>query len=99
MIDYVAFPDQVARFVKYIRKQIKSVEIKYVVLWVNREELLRRDALRTEDHQMGERCLELVEEFESKGVSEHHLYQTTNLQPSNIDEMIIYIKEQSRFLF
>ncbi|WP_416151917.1 AAA family ATPase [Salipaludibacillus sp. HK11] len=99
VIDYVAFPEDVEKLSKRVYVEVKNVEIIYVVLWVDIDELLRRDALRMKEHQMGERCLELVKEFEAKGVEERFLYHTTNLQPSNLGEILQNIRENPRFKY
>ncbi|MCP3764974.1 AAA family ATPase [Domibacillus sp. A3M-37] len=99
VIDYVAFPKEVEEFSRKVYAKVKSVEIMYIVLWVDSDELLRRDALRIKEHQMGVRCLELVNEFESKEIDKRFFYNTTDLKPSNLDEIISNIKENPSFLF
>ena len=84
IIDYVAFPDEVERFSQKIYSEVKNVEIMYVVLWVDSGKLLRRDALRIKEHRMGVRCLELLNDFEVKGINKRFLYNTTYLQPSDL---------------
>lgn len=99
VIDYVAFPKDVEEFSKKVYAEIKNVDIVYIVLWVDKDELLRRDASRIKEHQMGERCLELVAEFESKGIAERFLYNTTNLKLSSLDEIILEIRQNPNFVF
>lgn len=99
IIDYVAFPKEVEKFSQKIYAEVKNVEIIYVVLWVDNDELLRRDALRIKEHQMGVRCLELVDEFKSKGIDKRFYYNTTNLQPSDLDEMLSNISKNPRFKY
>lgn len=99
VIDYVAFPEEVEKFSQKIYTKVKNVEIKYVVLWVDNAELLRRDALRIKEHQMGIRCLELVDEFESKRIDKRFVYNTTNIQPSNLNEILSIIRENPRFKY
>ncbi|ADC52210.1 hypothetical protein BpOF4_21074 (plasmid) [Alkalihalophilus pseudofirmus OF4] len=99
IIDYVAFPVEVEKFSQKIYTEVKDVEIIYVVLWVDGDELLRRDALRIKEHQMGVRCLELINEFESKGIDNRFVYNTTNLQPSELDKILLNIKENPAFKY
>ncbi|MUK87834.1 gluconokinase [Ornithinibacillus sp. L9] len=99
IIDYVAFPEEVEKFSQKIYAEVKSVEIIYVVLWVDSAELLRRDALRFKEHQMGVRCLELMNDFESKGIDKRFLYNTTYLQPSDLDEIFLNIRENPSFKY
>ncbi|WP_078410732.1 AAA family ATPase [Priestia abyssalis] len=98
VIDYVAFPKEVEEFSQKVYAEVKNVEIIYIVLLVDSDELLRRDALRIKEHQMGLRCLELVNEFESKGIDKRFFYNTTDLKPSDLDEIILNIRENPRFL-
>ncbi|WP_233254295.1 hypothetical protein [Salipaludibacillus keqinensis] len=63
------------------------------------DELLRRDALRIKEHQMGVRCLELINEFESKGIDNRFVYNTTNFQPSELDKIPLNIKENPAFKY
>ena len=99
IIDYVAFPVEVEKFSQKIYAEVKNAEIRYIVLWVDNDELLRRDALRIKEHQMGARCLELVNEFESKGIDHRFVYNTTNLQPWELDKILLNIKENPLFKY
>ncbi|WP_409271936.1 AAA family ATPase [Neobacillus sp. SCS-31] len=99
VIDYVAFPQDLRRFSEQVWKEIENVEIHYVVLWAGRDELLRRDSLRDTDDQMGERCLELVEEFLSKGVEPRFFYNTTGLKPSELNEIVTEIMKNPSYKF
>ncbi|MFJ7736458.1 AAA family ATPase [Lysinibacillus sp. NPDC097287] len=99
IIDYVAFPEEVEKFSQKIYAEEKNVEIIYVILWVDSDELLRRDGLRIKEHQMGTRCLELVYEFEIKGIDKRFFYNTTDLQPSDLDEVFQNIRENPAFKY
>jgi hypothetical protein len=99
IIDYVAFPEEVEKFSQKICAEVKNVEIIYVVLWVDSDELLRRDALRIKEHQMGVRCLELVNDFEIKGIDKRFFYNTTYLQPPNLNEICLNIRENPSFKY
>ena len=97
VIDYVADPEEIKRFSQKVRAIVKDIEIIYVILWVDRDELLRRDALRIKEYQMGARCLELMEEFESKGIDERFFCNTTNLDPVDLNEILLEIKTNPKF--
>lgn len=99
IIDYVAFPEEVEQFSRRIYAKVQNVEIVYVILWVDKDELLRRDALRIKEHQMGERCLELVQEFENKGTDKRFFYHTTYLLPADLEEMLLNIRENPAFKY
>lgn len=97
VIDYIAFPEDVRRFSEKVLMEVGNVEIHYTVLWAERDELLRRDSLRDKADQMGARCLELVDEFLTKGVEPRFFYYTTTL--SELDEIISTIIENPAFKF
>ncbi|KIL53546.1 hypothetical protein KP77_05220 [Jeotgalibacillus alimentarius] len=99
VIDYVAFPEEVELFSQRVSSQMPDLEIMYVVLWADRDELLKRDAERIKDHQMGGRCLELVQEFEEKGLKQRYLYDTTHTELSNLDQIMKEIKSNSAFVY
>ncbi len=99
IIDYVAFPEEVEKFSKYIYAVEKNIEIRYVVLWVTKDELLRRDALRIKEHQMGARSIELIKEFESKEIENRFFYNTTNIQQSDLDNILQNIRTNSNFKY
>lgn len=75
VIDYVTFPDE-AHWLKDKLKELTENVI-YVVLWTDHETLLKRDKLRLPEHQMGERCLILIEEFKESGLKNKHLLDTS----------------------
>ncbi|TFD99480.1 AAA family ATPase [Jeotgalibacillus salarius] len=99
VIDYVAFPDEVEKFTRCVRSICPSTEVVYVVLWADPDELMKRDDGRIKAYQMGERCLELLKEFENKGVDRRFLYDTTNLDPSHLEQAINEIKKNSEFIY
>lgn len=99
IIDYVAFPEEVETFSQKIYSQVKHVEIKYVVLRVKPEELIRRDASREKDHQMGARCLELAEMFARKKIDQRFVYDTTTIHPTDLNEILLTIRNHSRFIY
>ncbi|WP_316569518.1 AAA family ATPase [Neobacillus sp. YIM B06451] len=97
VIDYISFPEDVRRFSEKVGKEVGDVEIHYVVLWAERDELLQRDSLRAKPDQMGARCLELVDEFLSKGVEPRFFYDTTRL--SKLDDIVTKIMENPSYKF
>nr|WP_236953563.1 hypothetical protein [Jeotgalibacillus malaysiensis] len=95
----MAFPDEVELFSQRVRAKYPQVEIVYVVLWVSPDELLKRDTRRIKEHQMGERCLELVKEFEASGVDHRFLYDTTQIGPTQIEKIINEVKRNPAFTY
>lgn len=97
IVDYVVFPEDVEIFSKRIYAECNNVGIVYVILWVEREELLRRDILRIPEHRMGGRCLELMQEFENKEIEKRFFFDTTHLPPSHMETMLRRIQNNPEF--
>jgi hypothetical protein len=89
----------VEAFFQAVSSEAPHVEVIYVVLWVNHVELLRRDGLRLEEYQMGDRCLQLADEFERTGIDQRFFYHTNDLQPSHIDDIVLSIRQNRRFRY
>ncbi|MGO4501089.1 hypothetical protein AB4114_35155 [Paenibacillus sp. 2RAB27] len=62
----------------------------YVVLMTDHETLLKRDQLRIPEHQMGERCLILIQEFNESGLNRKYLLDTDR---KNVDEISLVIDD------
>jgi len=86
VVDYVTFPEEAY----WLRDRLKelSVNVVYTVLWVDPETLLNRDQLRKPEHQMGERCLILIDEFKRSGLNSKHLLDTSRKSVDAIDQVI-----------
>ena len=80
---------------KMFREAFSKYTIKFVVLLASEEELLRRDALRPEDCQMKERCIELLNSFKSKNYNEKFILDTTGFKTN---EVVNEIEEVNSFL-
>lgn len=87
VIDYVAFPKEA----KWLKEQLidTPANVSYVVLWTDRETLLARDQTRQPEHQMGERCLILMNEFLESGVENRHIVNNNSRSIEGVIEMII----------
>jgi hypothetical protein len=88
VIDYVTFPDEAYWLKDRLQGLIDNVV--YVVLWTDDTTLLVRDQLRLPEHQMGERCLILLEEFKQSGLNNKHLLDTSKM---NMDTIHLVIEE------
>jgi predicted kinase len=88
VIDYVTFPNEA----HWLRDRLKelTVNVVYTVLWVDPETLLSRDQLRLPEHQMGERCLILIEEFKESGLKNNYLLDTSQ---NSVDAIHLVIEE------
>lgn len=95
VIDYVTFPEE-AHWLKDKLEEFK-VHVVYVVLWTDIETLLKRDQLRMKEHQMGERCLILIEEFKKSGLDTKHLLDTSKKSAEDFEQVIEEIMNNKQF--
>ncbi|MGO4729682.1 AAA family ATPase [Paenibacillus sp. 2KB_22] len=63
VLDYVSFPEDVDGLMTELADY--HVRVIYVVLMVDRQTIIHRDCLRAEEHQMKERSVILLDEFEN----------------------------------
>mgnify|MGYP001186290391 CR=1 FL=1 len=87
VIDYVAFPHNARAIAEALRGQ--DVAVKYVVLVMKEDELLRRDALRAPDYRMGERCLAGLREIRESRPDDRHVLDTTEMTVEEAVEAIL----------
>jgi tRNA uridine 5-carbamoylmethylation protein Kti12 len=95
VVDYVTFPDE-AYWLKDRLKEL-FVNVVYVVLWVDPDTLLSRDQLRKPEHQMGERCLILIDEFKESRLDTKHLLNTSQNSVDAIELVIEEIMKNDQF--
>lgn len=72
-----------------------DVEVKFVVLMVDEETIVKRDKERTLDWQMGERSIVLLNEFKNDGYDDKYILDTSNL---SIEDTAKEIEENRRFI-
>lgn len=78
-----------------LKRNFKDYNIKFVVLTVNEETLLKRDKERPLDWQMGERCIVLLNSFRNKGYNIDNVLDTSNI---SIDKTVDIILNEERFV-
>lgn len=95
VIDYVTFPDEAY----WLKDKLKDLteNVIYVVLWTDHDTLLKRDQLRLPEHQMGERCLILIEEFKKTGLKNKHLLDTSQKNTDAIHQVINEIMNNRQY--
>ncbi|MBH0157352.1 AAA family ATPase [Fictibacillus sp. 5RED26] len=96
VIDYITFPKD-AEWLKLLFDK-SNVIIKYVVLWADEKTLVKRDALRDAEEQMGERCLILFHEFLNSRLDSKHLLHTSLLTPKDLQQVVQEIMLENRFI-
>ena len=72
-----------------LKEEFKDYTIKFVVLMVSEEELIRRDNLRDEDCRMKERCIVLLNNFKKHNYSENNILYTDNISVKDCCNLII----------
>lgn len=77
-----------------IKNRFKNYNVKFVVLIVNEETLLKRDKQRPEDCQMLERCIVLLNNFKNYDFGKDYFLDTSIL---SVDETINIIENDNKF--
>ncbi len=72
-----------------IKKQFPGTTIKFIVLMVDEETIVKRDKLRPEDCRMGNRSLVLLKEFQKEFKNNKYVLNTSNLSAEETAEMIL----------
>ncbi|WP_227394633.1 AAA family ATPase [Jeotgalibacillus aurantiacus] len=90
VIDYIAFPNEAA----WLKKKLgENVNFSYIVLWTDEKTLIERDKMRQPDHQMGERSLELLNDFKNKELLWKAILETGDRPKINteliVDEVLL----------
>ncbi|MFC4403761.1 AAA family ATPase [Gracilibacillus xinjiangensis] len=97
VIDYVTFPGE-ARWLHEKLLDVESeVHVKYVVLWTDKDTLVKRDSMRKEEYRMGDRCLILVDEFHHSGLDKRHILDTSEKSVRELNEILAEIIDNERF--
>ena len=77
-----------------IKNRFKNYNVKFVVLIVDEETILKRDSQRPEDCQMHERCIILLNNFKNHDFGNDYFLDTSNL---SVDETINIIENDDKF--
>ena len=91
VFNYIVNQDKLA----FLKEAVKNSEMKFVVLMVDEETLMARDAQRPEDCRMNERCVELLNSFRNKGFDEEYVLDTSNL---SVEDTAKIIEDDGRFV-
>ncbi|PLR75860.1 hypothetical protein CU633_18435 [Bacillus sp. V3-13] len=95
VIDYITFPADAAMLKEAF--QARNIELVYVVLMTDKEELLKRDSLRSPNAQMKERCLVLVDEFMDSELQARFILNTSGMTTEDLPAIISNIKTDPSF--
>ena len=90
VFNYIIDPENFAN----IHNKISN-PIRFVVLMVGEEEIIRRDQERVADNRMGERCLKLLRQFQEYQYPKDFKLYTDSL---SIEECVQEIKDDNRFM-
>ena len=89
--NYIIDPQQL----KLLKETFDDIEKRFIVLLVDEETLLKRDALRPEDCQMKERCIVLLNEFKMHNYNEKFIIDTGKMSLEFSSQIAI---EDERFV-
>jgi len=92
VIDYITFP----KHLDYLKKLDKDINIKYVVLTAEKEEIVRRDNKRPKEYRMGGRVLELISQFEEKNIDKKFKLNTAN---KKFEKIVKEILESDKYIY
>lgn len=81
--------------IEELKKIFTNVEIKFVVLIVDEQTIIKRDAMRPEECQMKERSLVLLENTRKQKFDENNILDTSKL---SIEETVKNILESDRYI-
>lgn len=91
IFNYIVEPDKL----NLIKETFKDYNLKFIVLMVNPDILIKRDQNRDIDCQMGERCLVLLEEFKNHNYDSKYTLNTDN---KDVYECVRDILDNDRYL-
>ena len=91
VFNYIIEPERL----EVLKETFKDYNLKFVVLLVNEETLLKRDLERPEDCQMKERCIVLLNEFKNHNYDSKYIIDTPNI---SISDTINTIENEDRFM-
>lgn len=91
VFNYIIEPDKLDR----LKDSFKSYDVKFIVLMVNEDILLKRDKERPEDCQMKERCIVLLNSFKNHNYDEKYILDTSNI---TIADAVNMIESENRFM-
>lgn len=82
------------RHLDFICNNLTNVKIKFIVLMVDEETIVKRDQLRIPENRMNERSIILLNEFKNENYDSKYILDTTNL---TIEETVDIIMNDERF--
>lgn len=80
---------------EYIKSNFDNVEIKFVVLIVDENTIIKRDKERPLDCQMGERSITLLNDFKNDNYDDNYILDTSNL---SVEDTVKKIENSKRFI-
>lgn len=91
VFNYIITPENL----DILKNEFKKYNIKFGILLADEKKLLLRDKERTEDCQMKDRCISLLNSFKNKSYNTDNILDTTYL---SIEETINIIETENRFI-
>ena len=91
IFNYIISPENL----NILKTKFKNYTLRFSVLLANKETLLARDSKRPLDCQMHERCVILLEKFQTQYVSSNNIINTTN---ASVKDIINTLKTDDKFI-
>lgn len=90
VLDYIIYPEDTKKIISKFRE--KNVDIKYIVLMADKNTILERDISRDVDCRMGDRSIELLNEYKKLNIENKYILDTTSLSKEEILKIIMMDK-------
>ena len=91
IFNYIIEPERLEK----LKENFKYYDLRFVVLMVNEDILLKRDKERPEDSQMKERCIVLLNEFKNHNYDSKNIIDTSYI---SVDDIVNTIEMEDRFI-
>ncbi len=91
VFNYIIEPERLEK----LKENFKYYDLRFVVLMVNEDILLKRDKERPEDSQMKERCIVLLNEFKNHNYDSKNIIDTSYI---SLDDVVNTIEMEDRFI-
>ena len=92
VLEYIIFPEQLNMIANRFGKE--GIKIKYIVLMAGEDTILKRDNSRELDCRMGEKTLDMLDQFRKLNIDKKYILDTSNL---NEEDTLNIIMAENRF--
>ena len=73
----------------FLKNEFKNTDIVFKILLADEEELLKRDKNRSEENQMNDRCIVLLNQFTKENYYKKYVIDTTDMSIDNVVKEVL----------